>query len=161
MTVNRQGVRAVRVGAANRAREVAEPFLRKHCPRLRASRQDGHSPTPEWGGHGAPLLACAVPLAFCSGLLQLVVLPAHGVVVPRWLILAHGAGCVLLAVLALLLSRPWRQRQPSGSERTLPGGTVMQGSGYHAKDSPDGFERERLALLTQFADAIPWRGSSR
>src|SRR5262249_24970740 len=68
---------------------------------------------------GATLLACGAPLAFCSGLLQLAVLPAHGVAVPRWLVLAHGIGCALLALLALALNQP-RQPQPSG--RRLWGG---------------------------------------
>ena len=29
--------------------------------------------------------------------------------VPRWFVFAYGAGCALVALLALLLSRPWRQ----------------------------------------------------
>jgi hypothetical protein len=48
------------------------------------------------------------------------VLPALEVTVPRWLILAHGGGCVLLVLLALLLSRPWRQLQSSGRQQHRP-----------------------------------------
>jgi hypothetical protein len=51
--------------------------------------------------------------AFCAGLLALAVLPPLGVAVPRWLILAYGAGCALLALLAVRLSGPWQQRQPA------------------------------------------------
>src|SRR5262245_6513791 len=61
---------------------------------------------PEPGSWWAYLLALAVPVAFCGGLLQLALLPALGVTVPRWLILAYGVGCILLALLAILLSPP-------------------------------------------------------
>jgi SAM-dependent methyltransferase len=39
----------------------------------------------------------------------------------------------------------------------FPGGTVMKGNRYLAKDSPDAFERERLALLTRIANPITTR----
>ena len=61
------------------------------------------------GGLGSYLLAWTVPLSFCSGLLGLAVSAQFAVAVPRWFILAYGAGCVVLALLALLLSRQWQQ----------------------------------------------------
>src|SRR5262249_9995586 len=33
----------------------------------------------------------------------------------------------------------------------------MKATGYFARDSPDGFERERLGLLTRLTDPIPTR----
>jgi hypothetical protein len=48
-------------------------------------------------------------LSFCSGLFGLAVLPLFHLEAPRMLILAYGISCTLLALLALLLSRP-RQR---------------------------------------------------
>src|SRR5262249_12597813 len=61
---------------------------------------------PGPGGLAAPLLACTVPLALCWGLLALAVLPPLGVAVPRRAIGAYGVGCLLPALLAVLLSRP-------------------------------------------------------
>jgi hypothetical protein len=60
---------------------------------------------PDRGDLAGLLLACLVGLAFCSGLIALAVLPSQGVAVPRWVILAYGFGCVLLALAAPLLSR--------------------------------------------------------
>jgi hypothetical protein len=34
-----------------------------------------------------------------------------GMVVPRWLILAHGGGCALMALVTPLLNLSWRHRQ--------------------------------------------------
>jgi hypothetical protein len=62
----------------------------------------------EWSGLAIYLLAWTVPLGFCSGLLGLGVSSAFEVVIPRWLILAHGGGCVLVALVAPLLSLPWQ-----------------------------------------------------
>jgi hypothetical protein len=53
---------------------------------------------------------------FCSGLFALAVLPYHGVAVPRWLILAYGLGCVLMALAAPLLSRRSSAPLPSGQQ---------------------------------------------
>jgi hypothetical protein len=39
--------------------------------------------------------------------------------VPRWFALAYGAGCILLALLALLLSRPWQGPRAS-ARRVAP-----------------------------------------
>jgi folate-dependent phosphoribosylglycinamide formyltransferase PurN len=64
---------------------------------------------PGRGGLGSYLLAWTVPLSFCFGLLGLAVLSPFGAEVPRWFVLAYGAGCALVALLALLLSWPWRQ----------------------------------------------------
>jgi hypothetical protein len=60
------------------------------------------------GGLGAYLLAWEAALLFCAGLVALAVLPSSGVTVPRAAILAHGAHCALLALLALLLGGPWQ-----------------------------------------------------
>jgi hypothetical protein len=69
----------------------------------------------ERGGLGGHLLVWTVPLSFGSGLIGLGVSP-FGVAVPRWLILAYGVACALKAVLAVLLSRPWQQLQPSAGQ---------------------------------------------
>src|SRR5262249_24957355 len=48
----------------------------------------------------------------------------------------------------------------SGSVRSIsmsPGGTAVPGNRYFAIDSPETFERERLAVLTQLADPITAR----
>jgi hypothetical protein len=82
---------------------------------------------PEQGDLGGYLLAWLVSLVFCSGLFGLAVLPWR-VPGPRWLLLYFGAGCGLLTLLAMLWSRPWRQRpdltaSSAGNRRhhSLPG----------------------------------------
>jgi hypothetical protein len=104
----------VRIGVANGQRQTTGPLPRRRCPPAGTSWQEGHLSRPtEWAGLGALLLACALAATFCAGLLALAVLPPLGVAVPRWLILAYGAGCVLLGLLAVRLSGPWQQRQPA------------------------------------------------
>jgi hypothetical protein len=68
------------------------------------------------------LLAWAVPLWFCLGLVGLAVSPWLGVAVPRWLILIWGAGCALLALLAGAAQQPSRPGRPSGKGK-VPGRT--------------------------------------
>jgi hypothetical protein len=88
---------------------------------------------PDCGGLAGALLASMVPLVFCSGLIGLAVLPPLGVGVPRGLILAHGASCALLALLALLLSRPWQQAQPSARQNHgYPKGADVDGGPWTA-----------------------------
>ena len=113
MTLNRQdGLDAVHVGVANRGREIAGAFLPGR-PRVGAVRwQEGPSSGPPELG-GLVLLAWTATLSFCGGLFGLAVSSAFEVAVPRWFILAHGVGCTLQALLALLLSRPWQQRPTS------------------------------------------------
>jgi hypothetical protein len=68
------------------------------------------------------LLAWTVPLGFCAGLVGLAVTPSFGAEVPRWLILAGGVVCVLLAMLALLWSEPgwWSRTASTGKGRQKP-----------------------------------------
>jgi hypothetical protein len=77
---------------------------------------------PEPSGLSGFVLAGTVPLWFCSGLVGLAVAPPLGVAVPRWLILAYGVGCALLALLALLVSQP---RAQGALEQLAPGGAVV------------------------------------
>jgi hypothetical protein len=72
-------------------------------------RKEKPAPSTSAGGAGY-LLASMVPLVFCSGLLGLAVSPAFEVAVPRGLILAWGAGCAVVALVAPLLSGPGQQR---------------------------------------------------
>jgi hypothetical protein len=51
----------------------------------------------------------------------------------------------------------FQERECSAARAGLPGGTVLQGNRYFAKDSLDAFERERLAVLTRIADPITTR----
>jgi hypothetical protein len=74
------------------------------------------------GGLGGYLLAWAGALSFCSGLLGLAALPPLGVEVPRGLIFGYGAGCALLALQSLLLSRPWQQWAAGSPGHRLPAG---------------------------------------
>jgi hypothetical protein len=114
MNLNRQhGLDAVNVGVANRGRDSAETSPRTYCPQPRTSRQEDLTLPTEWSRPAGYLLAGTVPLVFCSGLVGLAVSSSFEVAVPRWLILAYGLGCALLAVLALLLSRPAQQLRPS------------------------------------------------
>jgi hypothetical protein len=104
-----QDSRVVCARVASSGRERAATLQRTRCPQPRAS-------APESGGLIGYLLGWTVPLAFCSGLIGLGVSSPFEVAVPRWLILAHGAGCVLVALLALLLTRPWQQVRPSARQ---------------------------------------------
>jgi hypothetical protein len=107
MTLNRQdGLETVHVGVANRGRDSALTFLRTDCSQSRTSRQEDLTLPTEWGQPAGYLLAGTAALAFCCGLLGLAVSSPFDVAVPRWLILAYGVGCALLAALAPLLSRP-------------------------------------------------------
>jgi hypothetical protein len=58
-------------------------------------------------------LGCIVSVSFCAGLIGLAVSPAFAVAVPRWVILAYGGCCALVALLAPLWSRSWQQRPAS------------------------------------------------
>jgi hypothetical protein len=78
--------------------------------------EESFSVAPDAGELAGYLLAWTTLLAFCSGLVGLAVSSQFEVSVPRWLILAYGVGCALLAVLALVLSRPWQQHQPSAGQ---------------------------------------------
>jgi hypothetical protein len=79
---------------------------RRYPERSPSSPEETLPPRPERDGLALYLLAWTVPLGFCAGLFALAVSSAFEVVVPRWLILAHGVGCVLVALVALLLSLP-------------------------------------------------------
>jgi hypothetical protein len=74
----------------------------------------------EWSGLAFYLLAWTVPLGFCAGLFALSVSSVFEVVIPRWLILAHGGGCVLVALVAPLLSLPWQHRRTAGQQAHRP-----------------------------------------
>ena len=92
-------------------------YLRRRFPERRtSSAEEGRTPRPEWGGLALYLLTWTVPLGFCAGLFGLAVCSAFEVVVPRWLILAHGVGCVLVALVVPLLSLPWQRRQNAGQQ---------------------------------------------
>jgi hypothetical protein len=87
----------------------------------RACSQGGPSALPpERGGLAAFLLGCLVAPVFCGGLFGLAVLPTQGVAVPRWLILAYGFGCVLLALAAAALGRRGSALRPSGQQDRCP-----------------------------------------
>jgi formyltetrahydrofolate deformylase len=89
-------------------------------PPLRLERP--FSLPPGRGGLGGYLLAWTVPLSFCSGLLGLAVLARFAGGVPRWFVLAYGAGCAAVALLALLLSRPWQQPRGPARQGARQGG---------------------------------------
>jgi carboxymethylenebutenolidase len=102
-------------GLVDRVRAIAGTSLPGHCPGPRAfGEDDPPSPPPDPGGLSGYLLAWTAPLSFCGGLVGLAVLPALEVTVPRGAILGYGVGCALLALLALLLSRP-RPGDPAGA----------------------------------------------
>src|SRR5262249_14865748 len=126
MTLNRQDGLAVHVGVAYRRRELAGAFLPGR-PRVEAVRwQEGPSSgPPELSGLDSYLLAWTATLSFCGGLFGLAVSSALEVWVPRCFILAYGVGCALLALLALLLSRPWQQF-PSSTRQDL---SLLMGEG--------------------------------
>jgi hypothetical protein len=142
MTLNRQDGLAVQVRAS------AETFLRTHCPQLRNSLPEApFAVAPEAGELAGYLLAGTAALAFCCELLGLAVSSPFDVAVPRWLILAYGVGCALLAVLAPLLSRPAQQLKPSAE----------QGHG----DGKDVKVDRWAATLDRDAEAGRWTASRR
>jgi hypothetical protein len=101
---------STQVGLLGSVPEVVGACLPTRClerPSPRLERP--FSLPPGRGGLGSYLLAWTVPLSFGSGLLGLAVLAPFGVAVPRWFILAYGAGCTGVALLALLLCRPWQR----------------------------------------------------
>jgi hypothetical protein len=113
MTLNRQaGLDALHGGDGGyRGRESAGTFLQTYCPQPRTSSPEGPLlVAPAAGGLAGYLLGWTGPLVFCSGLVALAGSPLFEVAVPRWFILAEGAGCALLGLLALLLTRTWQQR---------------------------------------------------
>jgi hypothetical protein len=96
---------AVHLGLGDSVPKIARDFLPTRRPEARALRQEGSSSGPHrQSGLGGYLLTWASALFYCGGLFCLAVLPPCGLAVPRWLILAYGVGCALLAVRALLLS---------------------------------------------------------
>jgi hypothetical protein len=84
-----------------------------------ATAGSNHDSSHGRGRLGGYLLAWTVPLSFCAGLLGLAVSAQFAVAVPRWFILAYGAGCAVVTLRALLLCRPW-QRLRKGSIPGLP-----------------------------------------
>jgi hypothetical protein len=121
MTLNHQDGLAARVSLATPVRTIAGPFLPMHGSEPRTVSLDGLLSRPvEGGGAAGYLLTWTAALAFCSSLIGLAALPRFGVAVPRWLIFADGVVCTLLPLLAMLLSRPWRQLQPSAHQQHLP-----------------------------------------
>jgi hypothetical protein len=87
-------------------RVSAGAFRRKASRQLRACLPEAPlAVAPKGGGPAGYLLAWTAALAFCAGLVGLAVSSPFEVAVPRWLILAHGAACVLTALLALWLTR--------------------------------------------------------
>jgi hypothetical protein len=137
MSFNRQDGQAVQVGVFNRGRDLPRTFARMHVPQPSTSWEESPSSgLPRWGALEGYLLAWTAALSFSGGLFVLAVLPPLGVEVTRAFILASGLGCVLLALLALLLSRPWQQHQPADlrvkeaflSEHLVSGPASPQGS---------------------------------
>jgi hypothetical protein len=122
--------------------------LRRRFPERRTSSPEkALPPSPEWCGLALYLLAWTVPLGFCTGLFGLAVSPAFEVVVPRWFILAHGVGCVLVALVAPLLSLPWQHRQNAGQQAQ---GRVV---GTWLPDEGGLLGREqRLGLVEEFTE---------
>jgi folate-dependent phosphoribosylglycinamide formyltransferase PurN len=110
------------VGPPRSVAEVAGAFFqtgRPEHPPLR--RESAFPPRPGRVALGSYLLAWTVPLSFCSGLLGLAALSRLEAAVPRWFILAYGAGCALVALLALLLCRPWQPHPaPARGRPALP-----------------------------------------
>jgi hypothetical protein len=120
MILNRQYGLAADISPANRVGKVAGPVLRTHRPQPRTCWQEGLLSPPGWGDLAGYLLAWAAALAFCSGLFGLAMSPRFGAVVPRWLILAYGMACALLALLAPQLSRRGQQLQPLARQHCCP-----------------------------------------
>jgi hypothetical protein len=127
MTLNHQDdLAAVQVGVAYRRREIVGAFLPGR-PRVKAVRwpEGPSSGPPELSGLDSYLVAWTATLSFCGGLFGLAVSSTFEVAVPRWFILAYGIGCALLALLALLLSRPW-QKYPISTRQDL---SLLMGEG--------------------------------
>jgi formyltetrahydrofolate deformylase len=98
------------------------------CPKRPPPRLEApFSLPPVRGGLGSYLLAWTVPLSFCSGLLGLAVSAQFAVAVPRWFILAYGAGCAVVSLLALLLCRPWQRLRGSAWRGARPAGSPDKG----------------------------------
>jgi hypothetical protein len=114
MTLNCQGGLMVPAHVTNGGRPVTRLLPPRCCLRTGPSWQEG----PAWARLVGFVLACLVLPAFCLGLIALAVLPSLEIAVPRWLILVYGAGCVLLAVLAVLLRGPWHEPESGQSERS-------------------------------------------
>jgi hypothetical protein len=148
MTPNRQDGLAALQGGAYRGRESAATFRQTYCPQPRASSPEGHLlAAADAGGLAGYLLGLTVSLVFCSGLVALAVSSLFEVAVPRWLILADGIGCVVVALLALLLTRPWQQLQPSarqqpcrrkGAGATRDGAATWNGMPKRGSGTPHG-----------------------
>jgi hypothetical protein len=115
----------------------------------------------ERGGLAVYLLAWAAPLSFCAGLVALAVLPSFGVAVPRGFILVHGAHCTLLALLALLLRRPWLPLQsPARQHRRHPKDVGAAGGWAATWKGPRASARSR-ALLKGLATSAALAASFR
>jgi hypothetical protein len=131
------------------------------CPETRSFWPDGPSSgPPRLVGYW---LVWASALSYCVGLFSLAVLPAQGVAVPRWLILAYGIGCALVAVLGTLLSPGGLTRETGGlfrlvRRRRRPVPRVL----WHAENpgrSPGGFSRSCDALGEDRPAGSEWPGN--
>jgi hypothetical protein len=129
MTIGCQVDIAAHVGGADRGQASAGAILRTRRPQPETSWEESLSLPPEPGGLAGALLACTAPLAFCSGLIGLAMSSLLEAPAPRWLILAYGGGCVLLALLAALLSRPRRIPSPARPLRCCGTSVDVDGDG--------------------------------
>ena len=156
MTLNCQDNFAGHVGVANRGRDSAGNHLRTDGSGPRTSRQEDLTLPTEWGSLTGYLLAGTVPLAFCSGLVGLAVSPLFEVAVPRWLILAHGIDCFLLALLAVLLTRPWRQpSHRKGADRDWP--ATWNGPPERDARTPPGAPSASISILRHHLQTLTRR----
>src|SRR5262249_11686152 len=102
-------------------RSLGMALLQSRGPVPTASSQEApRALPPERGGVACFLLGLTVAPAFCSGLFALSLLPSLGVAVPRWLMLACGFGCALMALVAPHLSRCGRPRASGQQEHGSP-----------------------------------------
>jgi hypothetical protein len=158
MTLNRHDNPTVHVGVANRGRESAGAFLRTDGSQPRTSRQEGLTLPTECGRLAGYLLAWAVPVAFCSGLVGLAVSPLLEVAVPPRLILAHGIDCSLVALPALLLARPWRQ--PShrmGADANRDWAATSNGPPGRGAGTPPGAPPASISVLRHHPQTLTRR----
>jgi hypothetical protein len=163
MTLNRQDTYAAHVGVASRGPNSAGTFPRTACSQPRTARQEGLTLPPEWARLAGYLLAWTVPVVFCSGFVGLAVSSLFEVAVPRWVVLAHGIDCILVALLALLLTGPWQQPcHGKGEDANRDWAETWNGS--RERDALERLPADR-PLVDLRANASPlrpraaWRGS--
>ena len=130
MTFERLDGIAVCDGVADSGWASAGSLLRTPCLQRRTGWLENLSPPPARGGLAGALLGAAAPLAFCLGLVALAASAPLEATAPRWFILVYGAGCVLLALLAVLLSGPGRT--PAQSAEWPNGLAAEQWTGPYA-----------------------------